>query len=291
MKFLMSFLFMLGFPTAKKILVHRYFSLQLPMNPIFQTGSQPLLVMALFLICGAHPLVHSADESHGSSPNAKAEQRSSIKISTGFFVSDAGHIITALHAVEGYHDISVVLADKRRFPAKLLRTNKTADVALLKISAITPFIYLASNDNAPAGMEIATIGYSNVALQGLTPTISRGIITSARGLREDSGSFQFNADVARGNSGGPIISPNGIAVGMVRSKLVSMSDTATLPEPIVNLNFATSANSLVQLLKDIHGIPSSRAVDPDLPLKTVRIYTELKNAIVPVIAEGIKTGY
>jgi len=39
-------------------------------------------------------------------------------------------------------------------------------------------------------------------------------------------------------------------------------------------------------LKDVRGIPSARAVDPDAPLKAARIFAELKDAVVPVIVRG-----
>ena len=78
---------------------------------------------------------------------------------------------------------------------------------------------MSHSKGVPAGMDVVTIGYPQVAIQGLTPKITKGIVNSSTGLRDDKNSFQFSAEVQKGNSGGPLIGPGGTVVGVVQSKL------------------------------------------------------------------------
>ena len=67
--------------------------------------------------------------------------------------------------------------------ATLLKANEELDLALLQVQAITPFVYLSHSKGVPAGMDVVTIGYPQVAIQGLTPKITKGIVNSSTGLR------------------------------------------------------------------------------------------------------------
>ena len=220
-----------------------------------------------------------------TSPN-NASLQEKVAVATGFFVSDAGHLVTALHAIANKKDLSVVLPGRRRLQAEIIKTDAVNDLALLKINAITPYLYLSHSDGVPPGMDVVTIGYPQVFIQGITPKITKGIVNSPNGMRDDPGSFQFSAEIQRGNSGGPLIGPGGTVVGVVRSKLDALKISQKTNDLAQNVNFATKSSKLLLLLKDIRGIPSTRSVDPDAPLRAARIYAELKDAIVPVIARG-----
>lgn len=216
--------------------------------------------------------------------NAPAQEK--VAIATGFFVSDAGHLVTALHAIANRKELFVLLPGRRRLPAEIIKTDAVNDLALLKINAITPYLYLSHSDGVPPGMDVVTIGYPQVFIQGMTPKITKGIVNSPHGMRDDPGSFQFSAEIQRGNSGGPLIGPGGTVVGVVRSKLDALKMSQKTNDLAQNVNFATKSSKLLALLKDIRGIPTTRSVDPDAPLRAARIYAELKEAIVPVIARG-----
>ena len=57
------------------------------------------------------------------------------------------------------------------------------------------------------------MGYPQVSVLGITTKVTRGIVNSERGMRDDPKSFQFSAEVQKGNSGGPLIGPGGMVVG------------------------------------------------------------------------------
>ena len=56
-------------------------------------------------------------------------------------------------------------------------------------------------------MDVITMGYPQVSVLGITTKVTRGIVNSERGMRDDPNSFQFSAEVQKGNSGGPLIGP------------------------------------------------------------------------------------
>lgn len=207
------------------------------------------------------------------------------QVATGFFVSDAGFLVTAYHAIEGLPDIRVVISPRQVLQARTVKFDQEADLALLKVDAITPFLYLSHSNAVPAGMDVITMGYPQVSVLGITTKITRGIVNSGRGMRDDPNSFQFSAEVQKGNSGGPLIGPGGMVVGVVRSKLdaLKMSEaTSDLPQ---NVNFATKSSVLIKFLAETPGIPSTRRLNARDQINPVQLYDELKPAIVPVVAD------
>lgn len=203
---------------------------------------------------------------------------------TGFFVSDQGHLVTAYHAIENRH-IAVVLPDGRAVSAQLIKYSKEADLALLKISEATQFLSIALPDNIPIGLEIMTIGYPMISVQGSSAKVSKGIINSLVGFHDDRNSFQFDAATARGNSGGPVIGPGGLVVGVVNGKLHTTKVLERTKEWIVNVNYATNAATLIHFLGGVDGLPPTRQLQPDHPLPVRKLYAELHSAIVLVVSD------
>ena len=147
------------------------------------------LTLLLILI----PIKLSANE-----PVKKSQQQ----VATGFFVSDAGFLVTAHHVIAGLADIRVVMSPRQVLRARIVKVDEDSDLALLKVDAITPFVYLSHSNGVPAGMDVITMGYPQVSVLGITTKVTRGIVNSERGMRDDRNSFQFSAEVQKGNSGG-----------------------------------------------------------------------------------------
>lgn len=207
------------------------------------------------------------------------------QVATGFFVSDAGYLVTAHHVIADLPDIRVVMSPRRVLRAKTVKINKESDLALLKVDAITPFVYLSHSNGVPAGMDVITMGYPQVSVLGITTKITRGIVNSERGMRDDPTSFQFSAEVQKGNSGGPLIGPGGMVVGVVRSKLDALKMSRATSDLPQNVNFATKSSVLIKFLADTPGIPSTRRLNPRAEIDPVQLYEELRPAIVPVVAD------
>jgi len=228
------------------------------------------------------PRASSPPPLESSSPQVKAKDK--ISIGTGFFITDNGYLITSNHVINKFSSIFVIFPDSRKLPAKLIRFDEVNDLALLKVDAITSFLYLSHSQGVPAGMEVVTIGYPHVGIQGFAPKITQGIVNSPSGLKDDKNSFQFSAEVQKGNSGGPLIGPGGTVVGVVRSKLNALLMSQNTNDLSQNVNFATKSIKLLDLIKDLPNLPTTRNVDPEQPMRPIRIYSESKISIYPVLA-------
>jgi len=228
------------------------------------------------------PRALSSPPLESSSPQVKAKDK--ISIGTGFFITDNGYLITSNHVINKFSSLFVIFPDARKLPAKLIRFDEVNDLALLKVDAITSFLYLSHSQGVPAGMEVVTIGYPHVGIQGFAPKITQGIVNSPSGLKDDKNSFQFSAEVQKGNSGGPLIGPGGTVVGVVRSKLNALLMSQNTNDLSQNVNFATKSIKLLDLIKDLPNLPTTRNVDPEQPMRPIRIYSESKISIYPVLA-------
>ena len=237
---------------------------------------------ALFVIFFLFHGSVSAEESNARKIKINPE----TSIASGFFVTDDGYLITAYHAIADFNEIIVLLSKKKAIEAKVVKFDEDLDLALLKINSITSFGYLSHSKSVPAGMDVVTIGYPQVAFLGLTPKITRGIVNSNTGLQDDKSSFQFSAEVQQGNSGGPLVAPGGTIVGVVQSKLDALKLSEKTNDLTQNVNFATKSAILIEFLSNLPNLPSTQPLDPDQPLKAIRIYKELEGVVVPIIARN-----
>lgn len=237
---------------------------------------------------GAQAQVAGQTQAIDPADAASAPNSDRGSVGTGFFITDGGLLVTAYHVVANYNEISVVMPGLRRLRAQVIKMDAANDIALLKVSAITPFLYLSHSQGVPPGMDVVTVGYPQVGIQGLAAKITRGIVNSSSGMRDDPGSFQFSAEVQKGNSGGPLMGPGGTVVGVVRSKLDALKLSRTTNDLTQNVNYATKSVRLLEFLGNIPGLPTTRPVDADQIMKAARIYTESRDAIVPVIARNVQ---
>jgi S1-C subfamily serine protease len=97
------------------------------------------------------------------------------------------------------------------------------------------------------GQTVATIGFPNIEIQGFSPKVTRGEISSLNGIGDDPRSWQISVPVQPGNSGGPLLDENGNLVGMVESKLSVEAAKATNDIP-QNVSYAVKSTYALALL-------------------------------------------
>ena len=139
---------------------------------------------------------------------------------SGFVVSEDGYIITNYHVVAGNQDnLKIKLNNEEEHEAKVVRVNKNTDLALLKIEkkGFIPFQLNKSKD-IEIGKDIYAVGTPTA--EDLSQTVSKGIISGVRKADGDSKLIQTDASVNGGNSGGALITKEGLVLGVVRSKLI-----------------------------------------------------------------------
>jgi serine protease Do len=133
---------------------------------------------------------------------------------SGFIVSSDGLILTNAHVVDGAKEVTVKLMDHREFKAKVLGTDKTSDIAVLKIEAHgLPAVRLGNSDALGVGDYVLAIG----APFGLEETATAGIVSATGRSLPGDGAVPFiqtDAAVNPGNSGGPLFDSTGAVVGI-----------------------------------------------------------------------------
>jgi len=210
-------------------------------------------------------------------PDAPSRERQG----SGFVVSDQGHILTCAHVVGAETNATVWLGGERLY-ADVVKTDTNSDVALLKLeSPVTNHLQrLTINFDAPPtmGQEVYTIGFPLSDILGTSPRLTRGLVSSDVGLRDDPKQVQISVEVQAGNSGSPLLNNDGEVVGMINSTLnawnVMAATHGALPQ---NVNFAIKAGGLSSFVKEA-GLP----VDRGSGEKTKLSFDHVKDAVVLV---------
>ena len=151
----------------------------------------------------------------------KPEKRRGEASGSGVIISPDGYIVTNNHVVENAVDngIKVTLNDKTEHEAKLIGTDPSTDLAVIKIDAkgLTP-AYLGNMENVKIGDFVIAVGNP----LGLTSTVTSGIISAigrgAIGLQNNQYAIenyiQTDAAINPGNSGGGLYDLSGSLVGI-----------------------------------------------------------------------------
>lgn len=137
---------------------------------------------------------------------------------SGVILSDDGYIVTNNHVIEEAQNIKVILNDKREFDARLIGTDPSTDIALLKIDTEgLPFLTYGNSDELKLGEWVLAVGNPF----NLTSTVTAGIVSArARniGINTDQMAIesfiQTDAAVNPGNSGGALVNQSGKLVGI-----------------------------------------------------------------------------
>jgi len=159
------------------------------------------------------------------------------KFGTGFVVGSDGRIATNLHVIFGSGDVMVRLADGHEFKAqRVMAIDPQRDLAIIDIDAQNlPTARLGNSDEVAAGDRVVAIGNP---LGVLDYTVSDGLISSVRQVKEGIKVLQISAPISQGSSGGPLFNPYGEVIGV--ATLIS--------EEGQNLNFGMPSNYLRPLM-------------------------------------------
>jgi S1-C subfamily serine protease len=161
-------------------------------------------------------------------------------LGSGFIVSKDGKIVTNLHVIKDMKTASVQTAAGEAFDSlSVLATDERRDLAIVKIAGFDlPVLDLGDSDGIAVGEPVVIVG----SPRGLEGTVTAGILSSVRDSGDGFKVLQTDAAVNPGNSGGPLVSNKGQAVGVVSFKLRSAE----------GLNFAVPINYVRGLLEDLH---------------------------------------
>jgi len=145
---------------------------------------------------------------------------------TGMVLSSSGLVLTNNHVVDGSTGLTAtVVSTGRRYQAQIVGTDATDDVALLKLTGVSGLKPVQVGDSSKVTNGSPVVALGNAGGTGGTPTVTSGSITALHRTitASDAGSgtsetlhnmLQTNAQIAEGDSGGPLANAAGQVIGM-----------------------------------------------------------------------------
>jgi S1-C subfamily serine protease len=136
---------------------------------------------------------------------------------SGFIINSDGEILTNYHVVKGATQLTVKLPDQKVYKAKVLGTDDSHDLALIKIEAgrKLPTLRLGDSDALVVGQKVEAIGnpfgFDGTLTTGIVSSLGRDIQTEDEKLE---GMIQTDAAINPGNSGGPLLDSHGNVIGI-----------------------------------------------------------------------------
>lgn len=148
------------------------------------------------------------------------QQQPVVGYGSGVIISKDGYIITNNHVIDKATEVEVTLNNNKKYTAKLIGTDPTTDIALLKIEgADFPYLPFGNSDNLKVGEWVLAIGNPF----DLTSTVTAGIVSAKGrgGIGKGSGGdmtiqsfIQTDAAINPGNSGGALVNTAGQLIGI-----------------------------------------------------------------------------
>jgi serine protease Do len=158
-------------------------------------------------------------------PDADVASGRETQSGTGVVIVDTGVILTNLHVVHGSKAIKIVFHDGLESDAVVIGMQPEQDLAVLQAKIIPDDLMAAtlrSTQGLRPGEPVIAVGFPF----GIGPSVSTGVISglgreyqNADGKRILTNLIQFDAAVNPGNSGGPLITPDGEVIGIVTGLL------------------------------------------------------------------------
>ena len=152
----------------------------------------------------------------GQGRQRQVQTQPRVGFGSGVIISKDGYIVTNNHVIEGADEISVTLNDNREFVGRVIGTDPSTDLALVKIEGNDfPTIPIGDSDALKVGEWVLAVGNPF----NLTSTVTAGIVSAkARSLGVYSGGIesfiQTDAAINKGNSGGALVNAKGELIGI-----------------------------------------------------------------------------
>lgn len=163
--------------------------------------------------------IHGQKTLTSEEPSAHADAPRRVNgMGTGIVIDERGYIVTNFHVVDGVQKIEVTMADGANYMAKLISSDATADLAVIKIA--TPkklkVISIGTSSDLMVGEPIIAVGnaygYENTVTEGIVSALHRNVQVSETQGYDDL--VQVSAAINPGNSGGPLLNIDGEMVGV-----------------------------------------------------------------------------
>jgi S1-C subfamily serine protease len=170
----------------------------------------------------------------GQKPPEVIERRAGSAFAVG-----TTDLLTNNHVVEGCSEVTVVNSDGTSFEGRTGSRDARNDLALISVGPTRLASVARFRSNAiRTGEDVIAVGFPLSGLLATELNVSKGIVSAAAGLLNDTSQLQISAEVQPGNSGGPLLDSTGAVVGVVVSKLDAITVARLTGDIPQNINFA-----------------------------------------------------
>lgn len=183
---------------------------------------------------------------------SRVRERQIQNMGSGFVISPDGYIVTNDHVAGGATAITVAFPNGRTYQARLIGSDPTSDLSLVKVNTEDPLPYLSfSTSGTPiVGEWSIALGNPFGLFEASDPTVTVGVVSATgRDLQPQEGRayrdmIQTDAAINRGNSGGPLLNALGEVIG-VNTAIITQSGGS------VGIGFAVPAEKAIRILNEL----------------------------------------
>ena len=200
---------------------------------------------------------------------------------SGFVIDKEGHVLTNYHVIANARQVEVTLSNKKKYKAEVIGSDRSHDLAVIKINApnLAPAT-LGDSSRLLVGQKVYAIGNPFGMFSG---TMTRGIVSSIRSVREPDGVFideaiQTDAAINPGNSGGPLLNSRGEVIG-INTMIAGTAGQSS------GIGFAIPINTAKAVLNDL--VTFGRVKRPALGIRSLPIGPELAEQIGLPVDYGV----
>jgi TPR repeat protein len=205
---------------------------------------------------------------------------------SGVMISTNGVILTAAHVVSNASHIEVITSQGRQ-TAKILQIDVSNDIAVIKCEGTFEPIPIASSKGVKLGQNIFSIGFPNIEIQGTSPKMTKGEISSLNGYQDDPRLWQISVPIQPGNSGGPLCDEGGNVIGIVISKLNAVVMAKATGDVAQNVGYAIKSVYITPLIDSL-GVNIPQILRPSENTNFLDQVDKVSKSVVMILAYSQK---
>lgn len=208
--------------------------------------------------------------------------QNSSGIGSGAIVDSSGNIVTNYHVISSVADgggrIQVTLTDGRIYEAKIVGTDKSTDLAVIRL-VNPPSDLVAAQFGQSSDLKVgqpvmaigSPLGLSNTVTTGIVSALNRPVQVQASESQNQDNSkdpfgqlqqqgnqsqsittnaIQVDASINPGNSGGPLFNEHGQVIG-INSSIASLSSSSNSEAGSIGLGFAIPSDLVVSVVNQL----------------------------------------
>ena len=214
----------------------------------------------------------------GGVVSIQARNSKNMSKGSGAIIDKQGHVVTNNHVIAGMQQLQVTLSNGQIYKAKLVGTDKTTDLAVLKVdglpSSVKP-VDFADSDALAVGQPVMAIGnplgYDDTATTGIVSALNRPVSVMDDQSRSEivTNAVQIDAAINPGNSGGPTFDASGKVIGINSSIAATSARGGTAGS--IGIGFAIPSNLVKRVVNEIIKHGSVKHVALGIMVKSVNV--------------------